>query len=177
MPEASPITGEFSNHKVAAVFPSTRVAQQAADGVSSALSLEAAQVQLVTPAEPHPGHKLEPESRGIWRTIVVAHVRLGIVGAVLGALVFWGLYAMGVPFVVQSWVAALLVLIGFGAVAGLFLGGLVSLRPDHDRYVEATRDAMAAGSTTVVVHAFSAEQRARAADYLRAQGGEVTSTL
>jgi len=34
-----------------------------------------------------------------------------------------------------------------------------------------------AGGTTVVVHAFSQEQRQQAADFLRGQGGEVTSTL
>lgn len=173
----SPITGEVSNSKVAAVFPQEMAARQAAEGVSAALSLGAAQVQVITPAEPHPGRKMEPESAGIWRTIVVAHVKLGIVGIVVGALVFFGMRAAGIPFIVNSPVAAALVLMGFGGVAGLMLGGLVSLRPDHDRYVAATRDAMAAGSTTVVVHAFSEEQRAQAAEFLRAQGGEVTSTL
>lgn len=177
MSETSPITGELSNSKVAAVFPNESAARNAALGVATALSLGSAQVQVITPAEPHPGRKLEPESRGIWQTIVVAHIRLGIAGAVAGVLIFAVLYAMDIPFIVNSAVAAALVLLGFGAVAGLMLGGLVSLRPDHDRYVEATRDAMAAGNTTVVVHAFSTEQRSQAADYLRAQGGEVTSTL
>ena len=177
MSETSPITGELSNSKVAAVFPDESAARQAAQGVGAALSLGPAQVQVITPADTHPGRKLEPESRGIWRTIIVAHVKLGIVGAVAGLLVFAVMYWMGVPFIVNSAVAAVLVLLFFGAVAGLFLGGLVSLRPDHDRYVEATRDAMASGSTTVVVHAFSTAQRDQAIDYLRAQGGEVTSTL
>ena len=177
MSETSPITGELSNSKIAAVFPHEGAARAAAQSVAAALSLGPAQVQVVTPGEPHPGRKLEPETRGIWRTIVVAHVRLGIAGAVVGLLAFAALYASDIPFIVQSPVAAALVLLFFGSVAGLMLGGLVSLRPDHDRYVEATRDAMAAGDTTVVVHAFSAEQRDRAADLLRAQGGDVTSTL
>src|SRR6476469_10647679 len=177
MSETSPISGELSNSKVAAVFPSESSARQAASAVAAALSLGGAQVQVVTPAEPHPGRKLEPESRGIWHTIVVAHVRLGIVGIVAGALAFVALRAAGIAFIVNSPVAAALVLMGFGGVAGLMLGGLVSLRPDHDRYVAATRDAMEAGSTPVVVHAFSEEQRAQAAEFLRAQGGEVTSTL
>jgi hypothetical protein len=177
MSETSPITGELSNSKVAAVFPSESSARQAASAVAAALSLGGAQVQVVTPAEPHPGRKLEPEARGIWRTIVVAHVRLGIVGAVLGVLAFWLLYSLNIPFVVQNTIAAALVLLFFGAVGGLMLGGLVSLRPDHDRYVEATRAAMQAGETTVLVHAFSTEQRDQAADFLRAQGGAVTRTL
>lgn len=177
MPEISAVTGEVSNSKVAAVFPGEAAALAAAQAVAAALDLDAAQVQVITPSEPHPGRKLEPESRGIWRTIVVAHVRLGIVGAVVGVVAFAVLYAIGLPFITASPVAAALILLGFGAVAGLMLGGLVSLRPDHDRYVEATRDAMEAGNTTVVVHAFSVEQRQQAAEFLRGQGGEVTSTL
>jgi hypothetical protein len=174
---ASPITGEVSNSKLAAVFAHERDALAAVQALSAALSLGPEQVKLITPAEPHPGRKLEPESRGIWHTIVKAHVRLGIVGAIAGLLAFAGLYLIGVPFIVSSPVAAVLVLLFFGTVAGLMLGGLVSLRPDHDRYVEVTRDAMADGATTVVVHAFSADQCDRAAQLLRAQGGEVTSTL
>jgi len=177
MSETSPITGELSNSKVAAVFPLEAAARQAAQGVAAALELGAAQVQVIAPTERHPGRKLEPESSGIFRTIVVAHVRLGIVGAVVGLLVFARLHAKGLPFIVNSPVAAALVLLFFGTVAGLMFGGLVALRPDHDRYVQATRDAMDAGSTTVVVHAFSAAQAHQAADFLRAQGGDVTSTL
>jgi hypothetical protein len=177
MSDTSPITGELSNSKVAAVFPAQAVARRAAAGVAEALSLGSAQVQIIVPEGGLPGHKLEPESRGIWRTIVIAHVRLGIAGAVVGMLAFAVLYAIGLPFIVNSPVAAALALLFFGTVAGLMLGGLVSLRPDHDRYVEAARDAMEEGSTTVVVHAFSAEQAGQAAGYLRAQGGEVTSTL
>ena len=85
---------------------------------------------MITPAEPPAGRKLEPESRVIFRTVIAAHLKLG-----------------------------------------------VALSPDHDRYVEATRDAMAAGNTTVVVHAFASGQADQAADFLRARGGEVTSTL
>ena len=177
MSQTSPITGELSNSKVAAVFANESAARQAAQGVAAALSLGAAQVQVITPAEAHPGRKLEPESRGIWRTIVVAHVKLGMAGIVVGLLAFAALYARGVPFIVNSPVAAALVMMFFGGVAGLMLGGLVSLRPDHDRYVQATRDAMAAGNTTVVVHAFSADQRHQAAELLRSNGGEVTSTF
>ena len=172
-----PLTAEVSNHKVAAAFPDANTARQAAAAVASSLSLANSQVQLIRPGDAHPGRKLEPESSGIWQTIIVAHVKLGIAGVVAGAALFGVLYAMDIPFIVNSALAALLVLMFFGGVAGLMLGGFVSLRPDHDRYVEATRDAMDAGMTTVVVHAFSVEQRAQAAEFLQARGGEVTSTL
>lgn len=173
----TPLTDEYSNHKLAAVFHSGQRAREAASSLVTTLGLGESQVQLVAPGEPFPGRKLEPESRGILRTIVVSHVRLAVVGAIAGLLVFAVLHAAGVPFIVQSPVASALVLLAFSTFGGMLLGGLVSLRPDHDRYVHATRDAMRAGDTTVVVHAFSTHQRNEAATLLREQGAKVTSTL
>lgn len=172
-----PLTGEVSNSKIAAVFGTTSAARAAAAAVIQALGLQPVQVQVITPDEPRADAKLEPESRGIWRTIVVAHVRLGIVGAIIGALAFGVMMWLGVLYIVQSPWTAGLVMTGFGAVAGLMLGGLVALRPDHDRYIQATHDAMAERRTTVLVHAFSAEQKNAAADFMSARGGEVTKTL
>jgi hypothetical protein len=171
------LTGEISNSKIAAVFDTASAARSAAADAVQALGLQAAQVQVITPDEPNADAKLEPESRGIWRTIGVAHVRLGIVGAIAGALAFGVMMWLGVLYIVQSPWAAGLVMTGFGAVAGLLVGGLVALRPDHDRYIQATHDAMAERRTTVLVHAFSAEQKNAAAEFMSARGGEVTRTL
>lgn len=173
----NPVTGEVSNSKLAAVFDSDAAARAAASALVAQGGLQPAQVKLVAPGEPDPNIKLEPEGGGIWRTIVVAHVRLGIAGAVLGAAAFAVLLALGVPFVARSPVAAGLVAVFFGAVAGLLAGGLVSMRPDHDRYIQATRDALRAQRTTVVVHALSHEEQARARSLLEGLGAEVTGTL
>ncbi|MEN1940729.1 hypothetical protein WCE39_06465 [Luteimonas sp. MJ174] len=173
----NPLTGEVSNSKLAAVFDTVAAARDAAAALVAETGLEPAQVKVIEPGEPDANIKLEPEGRGIWHTIIVAHVRLGIAGAVAGALAFGIMMWMGVPFVARSPVAAALVTISFGAVGGLLLGGLVSIRPDHDRYVHATHDAMDARRTTVVVHALSREQQARASEFLTARGAEVTNTL
>lgn len=173
----NPLTGEVSNSKLAAVFDSAVAARDAAAAVVAAAGLQPAQVKLVAPDEPEPDIKLEPEGGGIWRTIVVAHLRLGIAGAVVGAIAAGIMIWAGLPFVARSPMAALAVATCFGAVGGLLLGGLVSIRPDHDRYVQATHDAMAAHRTTVVVHALSHEQQQRARDFLVERGAEVTGTL
>lgn len=173
----SPLSGEVSNSKLAAVFDSGAAARDAAAAMIAEVGLQPAQVKVIAPDEPDANIKLEPEGRGIWRTIVVAHVRLGIAGAVLGAIAFAIMMAMGVPFVARSPVAAALVTISFATVGGLLLGGLVSIRPDHDRYVQATHDAMDSHRTTVVVHALSHEEQARAREFLARRGAEVTSTL
>jgi hypothetical protein len=173
----TPVTDELSNHKLAATFGSDQSARQAQRELVGQFGLEDAQVLLITPGEPFPGRRLEPESRGIARTLVVSHVRLGLLGGIAGLLAFAVLYAIGVPFIVQSPLASVLVLLGFGLVAGMMMGGLVSLRPDHDRYINAARDAMQEGRASVVVHAFSREQQEQAAEWLRARGADVTSTL
>jgi len=173
----SPVSGEVSNSKLAAVFDSGAAARDAAAAVIAEIGLQPAQVKVITPGEPDADIKLEPEGGGIWRTIVRAHVWLGIAGAVLGAVAFGIMMAMGVPFVARSPVAAGLATVFFGTVGGLLLGGLVAIRPDHDRYVHATHDAMDARRTTVVVHALSHDEQSRAKAFLAGRGGEVTGTL
>jgi hypothetical protein len=171
------LTGEVSNSKVAAVFATAAAARDAAAGIRRTLALQDAQVEVLAPGDAHPRRRLEPESRGIWKTIVRAHVRLGIVGALFGLVAFAALYFGGVQFIVRSPVASVLVLLFFGATGGLMLGGLVALRPDHDRYVQHAITALETGRAVVVVHAFSSGQREQAARELEALGGETTSTL
>lgn len=172
-----PFTGEHSNSKLAAVFNDAASARAAAAALTAATDLQSAQVKVITPDESDPGIKLEPEGAGIKRTIVVAHVKLGVGGLIAGLVAFAALMWAGIPFIVQSPWAAGLAMAFFGTLAGLLLGGLVSLRPDHDPYIHATRDAIAQRRSTVVVHALSADQADRAAALLAARGGEVTRTL
>lgn len=172
-----PVTGEVSNSKLSAVFDNGSNARAAASAMLFELDLQPAQVKVIARDSADVDIQLEPEGGGIWRTIVVAHRRLGLAGLVAGALLFAGLYLLGIPFVVQSPWAAGLAATFFGGTAGLLLGGLVSLRPDHDRYIHATRDAVEEGRTAVVVHALSGEQLSRASSFLSARGAEVTRTL
>jgi hypothetical protein len=173
----NPLTGEVSNSKLAAVFDTEAAARAAAAAVTAQTDLQPAQVKVITPDEPTPGIKMEPEGQGILRTIIVAHVWLGLAGVIAGLGAFAVAIWMGVPFIVQSPWAAGLAMAAFGGVGGLLLGGLVALRPDHDRYILATREAMAERRTTVVVHALSEEQLTKANEVLSARGAEITRTL
>lgn len=177
MRAATPLTGEVSGSKVAAVFDDPAMARAAARHVRDALALSDAQVQVLGPGERRPGAKLEPESHGIFRTMLVAHLRLGIAGAVVGLLVFAAFWFAGVAMFVNSpWLSAG-VLIVFGAVGGMMLGGLVTLRPDHDPYVQKVYEAIGQGRHAVVVHVFDQAQRKRAVELLESRAGEVVATL
>lgn len=173
----NPVTGEVSNSKLAAVFPAKASAQDAAADLVEQFGIAPAQVKLITPGTTDVDIKLEPEGGNIWRTIVLAHLKLCLLGAIVGGLVFMGMMLADVHYVETSPLAAGGWWVLYGAIGGLFLGGLVALRPDHDRYIQAVREAIAAGRSAVVVHALSAMQQREAARFLAVRGAEVTRTL
>lgn len=173
----SSVTGEISDSKVAAVFDSEPEARAIARQVQHMLGAQPAQVQVITPQDARPGRKMEPEGRGIFRTIIIAHYKLGLIGLGLGALLFAALYAVGLEAVVLSPGLAAALIIGYGGVFGLMAGGLVSLRPDHSPYVAKVRSALRQGRCAVVVHAFDDGERDRAHEMLAAHGGETIRTL
>ncbi|KLI98716.1 hypothetical protein [Luteimonas sp. FCS-9] len=177
MSTISPVTGEVSDSKVAAIFDSERTARRVAQQLQSERGFKASQVKVVTRHDRQPGRKLEPENRGILRTLIVAHYKLGLIGLAIGAVVFGVLYAAGITAVTNSpWFAAGLI-VGYGGVFGLMFGGLVTLRPDHDPYLFKVREALAEGKAAVVVHAFDAAERDRAGEALAAASGETIRTL
>ena len=173
----SPVTGERSDSKVAAIFDSERNARGCARRLRAKLRLRPSQVQVITRHDQHPGRKMEPEGKGILRTIVTAHAKLGLVGLLVGAAVFALLFASGLEMITASPGFAAAIIIGYGGVFGLMAGGLVSLRPDHDPYIEKVREALEEGRSAVVVHAFNATERDAAKEALDAAGGDTIRTL
>lgn len=171
------LVNEKSSHKIAAIFPDSLAATDSARHVRQTLGLADAQVHVITPGEPHPGRKLQPESHGIFRTMLHAHAKLGIAGAVLGGLLWLVLRMIGVTLIMTTGWITLAMFIVFGAMFGLMLGGLVTLRPDHDAYIRRVREAMGEGRSAVVVHAFDTDQRDAARKLLEQRSGEVVSTL
>ncbi|UWX04672.1 riboflavin biosynthesis protein RibA [Pseudoxanthomonas sp. NC8] len=172
------MTGELSDSKVAAVFDGEQEARLIARQTQRTLGLSSGKVQVVTPHDARPGRKMEPEDRGIFRTLVIAHYKLGLVGIGLGLLLYVTLYAAGLEAVVASCLSlAAALIIGYGGVFGLMAGGLVTLRPDHSPYVAKIRAALKEGRCAVVVHAHDDDERDRARDVLAAHGGETIRTL
>lgn len=173
----SSLTGEHSDSKVASVFDSHQRAQDVARMARQQLGLQPSQVQVVSPQDANPGRKVEPESRGIFRTGLVAHLKLGLAGLAVGALAFALLYLLGVPAITRSpWMAGWSIT-GLGGFLGLMAGGLVMLRPDHTPMLAKVGSALEEGRHAVVVHAFDSGERDRAHAFLAGQGGETVRTL
>lgn len=161
---ATGISGEHFDHKVAGIFQDEFTAKRAVDTLSKTTSLQNQQIFVVCPDDRHPGWELEPEDRGIWRTMIQAHFWLGLVGAAVGLIVFFVLFVSGVPFVTTNGVTSAVIAVAFGAVFGMMFGGLMTLRPDHMSYISVSQSALRKGQFVVAVHARSAEQLQEAND-------------
>ncbi|MGM0769125.1 MAG: hypothetical protein ACQEV6_13965 [Pseudomonadota bacterium] len=158
MKSAAAVTGESADHKVAAVFSNETEAHRAVEALSGKAGLDDAQIKLLSPDDAHQERQIEPEAGGIWRTLVRAHVGLGLLGAIAGALLFFVLLVSGIEFIRQSAVMAAIVLTAIGGAIGLMAGGLVTLRPDHARYAQAAQSALKKGQYVLTVHARTGDQ-------------------
>jgi len=175
--------GEKSITKVVGLYPDAQRAQAAAAKARHLPGLTAGQVRLLGPQDARNarrdifGTQLEPEQRGIFRTLLQTHAVTGLSGAVLGGLLYLWLLRSGQPMVASSPGLALLAIVGFATTFGLLLGGLIALRPDHIRLITAVRSALAGNRWAVVLHPTDAVQTQAAKDFLGASGAEVLSTL
>ncbi|SET52185.1 hypothetical protein SAMN04487962_111109 [Marinobacter segnicrescens] len=163
------VSGEVVDHKLAAECGTETEAEKVAEDLCRSTSLSRDQIRIIRPDDAHQGSGLEPEDRGIWRTAVRAHLWFGLAGMAGGLVLFLVLAASGIPFIAQNAMWASTLFVAFGGVAGLLLGGLFTLRPDHTIYVSRARSALRKGRFVVSVHARGREQLTEAKRYLDAR--------
>lgn len=156
--------GERSLTKVAAIFDSRSKAETTLLRLRQAAGMSEAQVKLVGPqdnagiVDAPLSRKLEPESSGIWHTLLRAHAVTGAVGLVLGASLYGWLRFAGNDSIASYPLLSLVVLVFFGGIFGMLFGGLLSLRPDHYRVMAAVRKAIKRGRWAVISHPVNHEQ-------------------
>ncbi len=177
MTPSNRVSGESVDHKLAAIFENDSEAKESVSAVLDATGLDPDQVKIVRPGDTHPGWELEPEDRGIWRTLLRSHLWLGLLGAVVGLVVFLLLFSVGVGFVANNGLVAAVVLAALFAVFGLLAAGLLTLRPDHMPYIVAAQSALRAGKTVVAVHAKDRAQLEAAKKELQGRSVKTVSSL
>ncbi len=177
------IFGERSLTKVAGIYSTAQGAEDARVRVLRGGDWADGQVVLLTPADARMSRrgimarKMEPESIGIWRTILRAHLFTAIVGLAVGAGAWGLLMYRGNGLIRGSPGLSFITFAFFGTVFGLMLGGLISLRPDHARLITVVRSALRSGRWAAVVHPFDEKQAEEAVELLRAGSQQVERTL
>lgn len=175
--------GEQSVTKVVGLYNNQKDAQAAADKAQSLAGMASSQVRLLSPDDAKVSHRdffgrsLEPEQRGIFKTIFKTHAITGLAGAVIGLLLFAWFYNSGEPMVTSSPLLAFLATVGFSTTFGLLLGGLLTMRPDHIKLITSVRSALANDHWALVLHPVNEAQIQAAKDLLTASGAKTLSTL
>lgn len=177
MRDALNLFGERSLTLVAALFDSGAAAARAAGLLQRRQEGERCAVMVVEPNDPRLGRKMEPESTGIWHTLLRTHGKLGAIGLVLGALVGAALVAADWPAAAESPYMTVAMAAVYGVFAGMLLAGLLTLRPDRGRVIARVREATSHGRWAVVAHPRSPEQAEVAREALTGEGGEVLQSL
>ena len=175
--------GEKSLTKVVGLFPDKNQAEAAAAQVLKAPGMVAGQARVLGPQDATFSHRevfgrtMEPEQRGIFKTLLMTHGITGVAGGVLGVLLFTWFYRTGQPMVASSPLLALIAIAGFATTFGLLLGGLISIRPDHVWLITAVRSALKENRWAVIVHPLDASQTEAAKNMLRQSGAELLKSL
>src|SRR5690606_39005817 len=84
--------GEHATSKIVAIFDTESAAATAAATLHANAKLQSTQLRMVKPHEKHFEKKLEPETRGVARTALRAHLILGVLGFIVGLVVWAALY-------------------------------------------------------------------------------------
>ncbi len=174
---SSEVLGEEFPSRAGAAFNSREAARAAADYVMANTGIAAQQIQIMAPGDTQAVRKLEPDSPGIARTLVRSHSILGTAGLGLGLILAAMLILFDIaPFSLNP-AYTVLVAAFLGATAGLLLGGLVTLRPDHDRLIVRAQEAIDNGKWFVLVLARDHHEEQRASAALENTNNHVVGTF
>jgi hypothetical protein len=169
--------GERSLTTVAALFGQAQEARDAAEHIVRDAHVPEKHVKVMGPGDPSMERKLEPEERGIVHTLIKSHTTLGTLGLIVGLLAGGALILGGVGWAVASPFFTLGMAAIFGALGGMMLGGLVSIRPDRTMLDTKVEEAVQEGRWAVVVHPEDHDEEERAMDVLEHTNGEVVHSI
>lgn len=151
------LSGEQSNTKIVAVFKTKSAAEECAQKVQEK-GLDPNQFDIVAPNEEDYDRKLEPESQGVKRTAIKAHVTFGIAGLIFGAVLWAILYFLDIAFIKSAVASSLIAFLFFATAGGLLLGGFITMRVDHQVVIQEVDTAVHEGHWALVMHPRTAEQ-------------------
>lgn len=175
--------GERSVTKVAGLFSTNEAARQAAQNLVDHSPLDPSQIRVLGPSDTAAvlgsglGRAMEPDSKGIARTLVKSHLAAGLLGMLAGMVLFGVMMLIGIQAIVSSPFLSFVTFTGFGLIFGLMAGGAVSMRPDHGHVLTGVRRALEEGQWAVIAHPRNAEQTDKAVKAMEPGSDRVLRSL
>ncbi|WP_040576987.1 hypothetical protein [Methylophaga lonarensis] len=171
------IIEEQKSHKLAAVFADKSAAINAEKTLLKEGEFTADSINIIRPEDDTLSKKIEPESTGIYQTLIKSHLWLGLAGIATGVILAGFLISVGPLYFQASPITTVLALAFFGMLAGMMLAGVVSIRPDHDLMINKTTEASQKRHWTLIVHVKNRDALSRAKDLLQHRALSLSETL
>lgn len=163
--------------QVAAVFPSKRKVQEVLEIVQEETSVEASQIEIIEAGDPNMSEKLERNSASIGKSMWSSHLLLGSVGLVVGLVTAFLLTLFGPALTQQNPLFTYIALISPGIFIGLFIAGLIGLRPDRNQVIQTVRHAVRFGKVALVINLEKSQSSSKVSQLLRQHTDKVVESI
>jgi len=163
--------------QVAAVFPSKRKVQEVLEIVQEETSVEASQIEIIEAGDPNMSEKLERNSASIGKSMWSSHLLLGSVGLVVGLVTAFLLTLFGPALTQQNPLFTYVALISPGIFIGLFIAGLIGLRPDRNQVIQTVRHAVRFGKVALVINLEKSQSSSKVSQLLKQHTDKVVESI
>lgn len=165
------------NLQVAAVFASKQKVQEALDVVQDRTSIDASQVEIVEAGDPKMSEKLERNSADIGKSMWSSHLALGSAGVTVGLVVAFLLTQFGPALTQLNPLFTYIALISPGLFIGLFIAGLIGLRPDRNEIIQTVRHAVRYGKVALVINLKKSQSPSEVSQLLKQHADNVVESI
>ena len=163
--------------QVAAIFDTTDEARIALKRVEEKTNVASHQSQLIVPSDPKLSEKLEQKSSSIANTLWTSHLALSGLGFVIGMIAAFLLTQYGPALTQQNPLFTYIALISPGTFIGMFVAGLIALRPDRNEIVLNVSDAARNGKSALIINLRKSQSAKTISGLLQQQSNNVVQSI
>ena len=163
--------------QVAAIFDTTDDARNALKLVELKTNVAAHQSELIEPSDPQLSAKLEQKSSAIANTLWTSHLVLSALGFVIGMIAAFLLTQYGPALTQQNPLFTYIALISPGTFIGMFIAGLIGLRPDRNEIVRDVSEATRNGKSALIINLRKSQSAKTISGLLKQQSHNVVQSI
>ena len=163
--------------QIAAVFESEQDAHESVTVLTSKGNVDAKQIILIDPQDDDFSRKIEDDSEKLGKHMWYSHLWLGVGGLLLGLGVAWLLVSFGPALTQNNPLFTYIAMISPGIFIGLFIAGLISLRPDRSEVIDTVRHAIRRKHFAVIVNLKQSQSAARVSELLGQRSHKVVEAI
>lgn len=159
--------------QVAAVFDSEQEAKSSADELAQQTAINANQITMIDPNDKKLSQKLEGSSSAIGKSMWHSHLALGGLGLIVGLIAAFLLTQFGPALTQQNPMFTYIALISPGLFIGLFIAGLIGLRPDRTEIINTVRHAVRERRYALIINLKESQSVKAVTEALHKRSGKV----